>query len=133
MTDCYSHLSVTAQCTINHHSRGNKEEIYFNYLTQIFRTPVVDAKQRTQYPIVTGTSVLGLTHTSGVIIAADTLGSYGSLAMFKSFSRMKKVCLFVVICCHLLSSVVICCHLLSSVVICCHLLSSVVFHINVNR
>ncbi|RDD40828.1 Proteasome subunit beta type-4 [Trichoplax sp. H2] len=45
----------------------------------------------TQQPIVTGTSVLGVTFTGGVVIAADTLGSYGSLARFRDISRLLKV------------------------------------------
>lgn len=42
-------------------------------------------------PITTATSVLGLVFDNGVIIAADTLGSYGSLALFKNISRVLKV------------------------------------------
>jgi len=56
-----------------------------------------DASTRTTRPIVTGTSVLGLVYNGGVIVAADTLGSYGSLARFRSFQRIKKVndCCFI--------------------------------------
>ncbi|GAB6032102.1 hypothetical protein CHUAL_010466 [Chamberlinius hualienensis] len=46
---------------------------------------------RTQNPIVTGTSVLGLVFDGGVVIAADTLGSYGSLARFRNCERVVKV------------------------------------------
>lgn len=42
-------------------------------------------------PMVTGTSVLGLKFKDGVIIAADTLGSYGSLARYRSLSRIMRV------------------------------------------
>ena len=42
-------------------------------------------------PIVTGTSVLGLKYAGGVLLAADTLGSYGSLARFKDLRRLHKV------------------------------------------
>lgn len=41
--------------------------------------------------MVTGTSVLGVTFTGGVMLAADTLGSYGSLARFRSLSRVRKL------------------------------------------
>lgn len=41
--------------------------------------------------MVTGTSVLGMTFADGVMLAADTLGSYGSLARFRSISRVRKV------------------------------------------
>ncbi|XP_063001875.1 proteasome subunit beta type-4 [Elgaria multicarinata webbii] len=46
---------------------------------------------RTLSPMVTGTSVLGLKFDGGVIIAADMLGSYGSLARFRNISRLMKV------------------------------------------
>lgn len=42
-------------------------------------------------PMVTGTSVLGLKFNGGVMIAADMLGSYGSLARFRNISRIMKV------------------------------------------
>ncbi|KAF1400736.1 Proteasome subunit beta type-4, partial [Spheniscus magellanicus] len=42
-------------------------------------------------PMVTGTSVLGVKFDGGVIIAADMMGSYGSLARFRSISRLLKV------------------------------------------
>lgn len=46
---------------------------------------------RCRNPMVTGTSVLGVKFTGGVIIAADMLGSYGSLARFRNISRLMKV------------------------------------------
>lgn len=42
-------------------------------------------------PTTTGTSVLGLKFKDGVLIAADTLGSYGSLARFRDCQRVMKV------------------------------------------
>ncbi|XP_072173606.1 proteasome subunit beta type-4-like [Diadema setosum] len=47
--------------------------------------------KRTLNPIVTGTSTLGLKFNGGVVIAADMLGSYGSLARFRNISRVSKV------------------------------------------
>lgn len=41
--------------------------------------------------MVTGTSVLGVKFDGGVIIAADMMGSYGSLARFRGISRLLKV------------------------------------------
>ena len=41
--------------------------------------------------MVTGTSVLGLKFNDGVILAADKLGSYGSLARYRNCSRVMKV------------------------------------------
>ncbi|KXT07709.1 hypothetical protein AC579_7861 [Pseudocercospora musae] len=43
----------------------------------------------TQSPIVTGTSVIALKFKSGVVIAADNLASYGSLARFTDVHRLK--------------------------------------------
>ncbi|GAB4813139.1 hypothetical protein N2152v2_000185 [Parachlorella kessleri] len=48
-------------------------------------------RKHTQYPYVTGTSVLGLTYKDGVMIACDTLGAYGSTKRYKSFERIRKV------------------------------------------
>mmetsp|Transcript_32846 Transcript_32846/g.27771 ORF Transcript_32846/g.27771 Transcript_32846/m.27771 type:complete len:277 (+) Transcript_32846:1-831(+) len=50
-----------------------------------------EPSSRTQQPIVTGTGVLGLKYKDGVMLAADTLGSYGSLARFRDVRRMQKV------------------------------------------
>jgi len=47
--------------------------------------------QRTRQPIVTGTSVLAIKFKDGVIIAADNLASYGSLARFKDIQRLHPV------------------------------------------
>lgn len=47
--------------------------------------------QRTQYPYVTGTTVLGCKYKDGVMIACDTLCCYGSTKRYKSVERIKKV------------------------------------------
>lgn len=47
--------------------------------------------QRTQNPIVTGASVLAIKYADGVMMMADTLGSYGSMGMFKHLQRMHAV------------------------------------------
>jgi 20S proteasome subunit beta 7 len=43
---------------------------------------------QTTSPIVTGTTVIAAKYNGGILMITDTLGSYGSLAMFKSISRM---------------------------------------------
>ncbi|KAK9823028.1 hypothetical protein WJX81_000462 [Elliptochloris bilobata] len=48
-------------------------------------------RRHTDTPYVTGTSVLGITYKDGVMLAADTLGSYGSTKRYKSFERLAKV------------------------------------------
>merc|ERR1712142_217218 len=50
-----------------------------------------DAVKRTLHPTVTGTSVMGIVFNGGVMIAADTLGSYGSLARYRNLSRVSVV------------------------------------------
>jgi len=50
-----------------------------------------DAKARTLQPTTTGTSVIGLQFDGGVAIAADMLGSYGSLARYPGVSRVIKI------------------------------------------
>jgi len=47
--------------------------------------------QHTQSPIVTGSSVIALKYKDGVMMAADTLASYGSQARYKNVCRMKKL------------------------------------------
>ncbi|XP_001601321.1 proteasome subunit beta type-4 [Nasonia vitripennis] len=47
--------------------------------------------QRTQSPMTTGTSVIGLQFKDGIVIAADVLASYGSLARFRNCERVIKV------------------------------------------
>ncbi|KAF9330325.1 Proteasome subunit beta type-7 [Podila minutissima] len=51
----------------------------------------------TQSPVVTGTSVLGLKYKGGVMMAADNLASYGSLARFRDIERLHKVTDFTVL------------------------------------
>lgn len=48
-------------------------------------------KTHTQQPVVTGTSVIGLKFKGGVMLAADNLASYGSLARFRDVERLLKV------------------------------------------
>lgn len=50
-----------------------------------------DGTQRTTRPIVTGTSVLGITYKNGIMLAADTLCSYGTMAKYKDARRLKVV------------------------------------------
>lgn len=47
--------------------------------------------KRTTRPMVTGTSVIGMRCKDGVILACDTLASYGSMARFREITRMHKV------------------------------------------
>ncbi|EDO40407.1 predicted protein [Nematostella vectensis] len=51
----------------------------------------VEPVKRTMYPTTTGTSVLGIKFNGGVLMAADTLGSYGSLARYRNISRLMRV------------------------------------------
>mmetsp|Transcript_17115 Transcript_17115/g.32558 ORF Transcript_17115/g.32558 Transcript_17115/m.32558 type:complete len:237 (+) Transcript_17115:52-762(+) len=59
------------------------------------RAASMEAKQaprsRTTQPIVTGASVLAITYKDGVMMMADTLASYGSMARFKSVQRITKI------------------------------------------
>ncbi|CAK9186580.1 unnamed protein product [Ilex paraguariensis] len=47
--------------------------------------------ERTLYPYVTGTSVIGIKYKDGVLLAADMGGSYGSTLRYKSVARLKAV------------------------------------------
>ncbi|ODV79129.1 proteasome endopeptidase complex, beta subunit [Suhomyces tanzawaensis NRRL Y-17324] len=48
-------------------------------------------KKHTQQPIITGTSVIALKYKDGIIMAADTMGSYGSLMRFNNIERLFRV------------------------------------------
>ncbi|KZT01641.1 proteasome endopeptidase complex beta subunit [Laetiporus sulphureus 93-53] len=50
-----------------------------------------DGVQHTQQPIVTGTSVLAIRYKDGIMMAADNLASYGSLARFRNIQRLHPV------------------------------------------
>lgn len=60
------------------HQSGDKHDTFMN----------PGAWNRTQSPIVTGTSVIGVVFKDGVMLAADCLGSYGSLARFRDERRL---------------------------------------------
>ncbi|CCD23662.1 proteasome core particle subunit beta 7 NDAI_0B06310 [Naumovozyma dairenensis CBS 421] len=66
------------------------DEVYGKYNTKIAQAPAYPT-MNTQQPIVTGTSVLSMKYNNGVIIAADNLGSYGSLLRFNDIERLIKV------------------------------------------
>jgi 20S proteasome alpha/beta subunit len=42
----------------------------------------------TQSPSVTGTSVLGIKYKDGIMMATDTLASYGRLSKYRDTTRM---------------------------------------------
>jgi len=48
-------------------------------------------KTVTQSPVTTGTSIFAIKFDGGIVMAADTLGSYGSLARFPELKRILKV------------------------------------------
>lgn len=48
-------------------------------------------KMNSQQPIITGTSVNSIKFKDGVIVAADNMGSYGSLLRFNNIERIFKV------------------------------------------
>jgi 20S proteasome subunit beta 7 len=64
--------------------------ISFYIMLSVLPSHQADSTRTTQ-PIVTGTSVLGLKYRDGVMIAADTLASYGSLARYKDVRRIRQV------------------------------------------
>ncbi|GKZ00337.1 hypothetical protein MPSEU_000986600 [Mayamaea pseudoterrestris] len=48
-------------------------------------------REHTTRPMVTGTSVVGLVYNGGVLLAADTLLSYGSMAKSQNAERIKAI------------------------------------------
>ena len=59
--------------------------------TSLSTTASSTSLERTRRPIVTGTSVLGIRYADGVMLAADTLCSYGTMAKYKDARRLVKV------------------------------------------
>ncbi|CAI5493194.1 unnamed protein product [Closterium sp. Naga37s-1] len=51
----------------------------------------LDPIKHTQYPYVTGASVLAMKYKDGIIMAADTMGAYGRTMRYKSVERMQQV------------------------------------------
>jgi 20S proteasome subunit beta 7 len=51
----------------------------------------MDPIKHTQYPIVTGASVIAVSYNGGIILGADTLASYGSMARYKGVCRLSQV------------------------------------------
>lgn len=51
----------------------------------------LDVTTRTSQPIVTGSSLIGIKYADGVMLAADTLLSYGSMAKYKDVCRIHRV------------------------------------------
>ncbi|RMZ90167.1 hypothetical protein DV736_g2585, partial [Chaetothyriales sp. CBS 134916] len=64
-----------------------RDDVYGAYDSSYLQqsTPI----SHTQSPTVTGTSVLGVKFKDGVVIAADNLASYGSLARFTDIKRIR--------------------------------------------
>eukprot|EP01125_Pyxidicula_operculata_P021940 TRINITY_DN8776_c0_g1_i1.p1 TRINITY_DN8776_c0_g1~~TRINITY_DN8776_c0_g1_i1.p1 ORF type:complete len:258 (-),score=59.34 TRINITY_DN8776_c0_g1_i1:49-822(-) len=57
----------------------------------IYSSQATDARTRTTDPYVTGTSVIAMKYKDGVIMSADTMASYGSMARFRQLSRMTAI------------------------------------------
>jgi len=72
--------SFDTSATYPLHNRGNAQSSASN-----------GAMQHTQQPIVTGTSVLAIKYKDGIMMAADNLASYGSLARFRGIQRLHPV------------------------------------------
>ncbi|KAL7643582.1 UNVERIFIED_CONTAM: hypothetical protein RMT77_005565 [Armadillidium vulgare] len=62
----------------------------FYEFPRISRKTESDPLKHTLYPSTSGTSVVGFIYKDGVMIAADTKGSYGSLSRFMDIDRLFK-------------------------------------------
>ncbi|KAI9718824.1 MAG: Proteasome subunit beta type-7 [Chrysothrix sp. TS-e1954] len=65
-----------------------RDDIYGAYDHSYLQT--AGPKSHTQSPTVTGTSVVAVKYKDGVVIAADNLASYGSLARFTDVKRLRR-------------------------------------------
>jgi 20S proteasome subunit beta 7 len=64
-----------------------RDDVYGAYDHSYFQQS--GPKTATQAPVVTGTSVIAIKFNEGVVIAADNLASYGSLARFTDVKRLR--------------------------------------------
>ncbi|CAJ2501134.1 Uu.00g039870.m01.CDS01 [Anthostomella pinea] len=64
-----------------------RDDVYGAYDASYMNTNLPN--QHTQSPIVTGTSVVAMKFKDGVVMAADNLASYGSLARFTDVKRLR--------------------------------------------
>ncbi len=81
-------LGVTSPPSLWAHGPGPAAQTY-SFPARPDVAPMEDSPLvRTQYPMTTGTSVFGLKYRDGVVMAADTLGSYGSLGRYHNLERI---------------------------------------------
>jgi len=59
--------------------------------------PQMEGTERTRRPMVTGSTVLGLKYKDGIMLAADTLCSYGNMARYKNTQRIAEVAPFTLV------------------------------------
>lgn len=64
-----------------------RDDVYGNYDASYLQQG--GPKNATQSPVVTGTSVIAIKFKDGVVMAADNLASYGSLARFTDVKRLR--------------------------------------------
>ncbi|KAL1871058.1 hypothetical protein VTK73DRAFT_2254 [Phialemonium thermophilum] len=64
-----------------------RDDVYGSYDASYLNSG--NPKAATQSPVVTGTSVIAVKFKDGVVMAADNLASYGSLARFRDVSRLR--------------------------------------------
>ncbi|KAI0890477.1 proteasome endopeptidase complex, beta subunit [Annulohypoxylon maeteangense] len=64
-----------------------RDDVYGAYDASYMQTN--GPNQHTQSPVVTGTSVVAMKFKDGVVMAADNLASYGSLARFTDVKRLR--------------------------------------------
>jgi len=73
------------QFTMFHQNLKRDDDIFATY-----RLPE-NPKKHTIFPTLTGTSVIGMKFNDGIVVAADTLGSFGSTARYRYLPRIMKV------------------------------------------
>jgi len=81
-------LTLILTMSLSLQSGGTSSRAVPNHGTQ---ANALAANQVTTRPITTGTSVLGIKYRNGVMLAADTLCSYGSMAKYKNAKRLLSI------------------------------------------
>jgi len=72
-------------------AQGSRGSHPSNNYVGAYNPNTMGPRQVTQQPMTTGTSVVAIKYDGGVMIGADTLGSYGNTARYRDIRRIFKV------------------------------------------
>eukprot|EP01115_Flamella_aegyptia_P007910 TRINITY_DN3284_c0_g1_i1.p1 TRINITY_DN3284_c0_g1~~TRINITY_DN3284_c0_g1_i1.p1 ORF type:complete len:227 (-),score=49.55 TRINITY_DN3284_c0_g1_i1:373-1053(-) len=72
-----------------YNSKNTLNELYGSSNANITNIKPCDPKKHTTSPVVVGQSVIAIKYKDGVMMASDTMASYGNMARYKNLQRIK--------------------------------------------